>query len=304
MLRRVALAACLAFTPCLPAIADPAMWRVSDGDSHVWLFGSIHLFSRPMDWRTEAFDAALQDADQVWFEMVFDAEAYATIARLTILEGRLRDGRRLSDLLTEDQNLRLDRAIAATGLDPLVFDRLQPWMAEVTLSSGSVQGTTAGVDILIDAELDPARKRGLETAEEQLGLFSKVPLDQQIDSLMATIDALQAGGIEGQLARMTDAWESGDTAALDTLIRHEMGSADSPRYRRLLTERNTRWVGTIEEILAANDESMIIVGAGHLVGPDGLPTLLEQRGFAVERIGEAPAAEPLRGPAERAARRR
>ena len=86
------------------------------------------------------------------------------------------------------------------------------------------------------------------------------------------------------------------------LIRHEMGSADSPRYRRLLTERNTRWAGTIEEILAANDESMIIVGAGHLVGPDGLPALLEQRGFAVERIGEAPAAEPLRGPAERAAR--
>jgi hypothetical protein len=173
------------------------MWRVSDDDSHVWLFGSIHLFSRQMNWRTQTFDAALQDSEQVWFEMVFDAAAYATIARLTILDGRLRDGQRLSDLLTEDQNERLDRAIAAAGLDPLVFDRLQPWMAEVTLSSGSVQGTTAGVDILIDAEVSSRQEaRTSRRRRSNWGFFSRVPLDQQIDSLMATIDALQAGGIE------------------------------------------------------------------------------------------------------------
>jgi hypothetical protein len=193
-LRGFALATCLILGASLPAAAEPAMWRVSDDDSHVWLFGSIHLFSRQMNWRTQTFDAALQDSEQVWFEMVFDAAAYATIARLTILDGSLRDGQRLSELLTEDQNERLDRAIAAAGLDPLVFDRLQPWMAEVTLSSGGIQGTTAGVDILIDAEVSPDKKRGFETAEEQLGFFSRVPLDQQIEGLMATIDALQAGG--------------------------------------------------------------------------------------------------------------
>ncbi|WP_374626479.1 TraB/GumN family protein [Devosia sp.] len=288
-LRGFALATCLVLGASLPAAAEPAMWRVSDDDSHVWLFGSIHLFSRQMNWRTQTFDAALQDSEQVWFEMVFDAAAYATIARLTILDGRLRGGQRLSELLTEDQNERLDRAIAAAGLDPLIFDRLQPWMAEVTLSSGSVQGTTAGVDILIDAEVSPDKKRGFETAEEQLGFFSRVPLDQQIEGLMATIDALQAGGVERQLARMTDAWESGDTEALDALIRQEMGPADGVRYRRLLTDRNVRWVATIEDVLAEDVDSMVIVGTGHLVGPDGLPALLGQRGFTVERIGQVPA---------------
>ncbi len=264
------------------------MWRVSDDDSQVWLFGSIHLFSRQMDWRTKAFDTALRDSEQVWFEMVFDADAYATIARLTILNGRLRDGQRLSDLLTEVQNERLDRAIATAGLDPLVFERMQPWMAEVTLSSGSVQGTTAGVDILIDAELTASKKRGFETAEQQLGFFSEVPLDQQIEGLMSTIDALEAGGVEQQLARMTDAWENGDTEALDALIRREMGPVDGARYRRLLTDRNVRWVATIEDILADDVDSMVIVGAGHLVGPEGLPALLGQRGYSVERIGQVP----------------
>lgn len=300
-LRRLLLAGLATLASALPAWAEPAMWRVSDTDSEIWLFGSIHMFSRDIDWRTPEFDSALEEAEHVWFEMVFDAEAYATIASLTLLEGRLPDGGKLADLLTPEQNRRLDEAIAASGLDPLVFEHLQPWMAEVTLSTAGIGGTSAGVDILVDAEVEPARKRGFETAEQQLGFFKDVPLDEQVDNLMSTVAGLGAGGVAEQMAGLTDAWEAGDVAALDRLIKQEMGPSDSVRYRRLVADRNMRWVETIEDLLASNDESMIIVGAGHLVGPDGVPTLLAQRGFEVERIGEESAAAPetARQPARR-----
>lgn len=286
-----------------PALAAPAMWKVSDADSSIYLFGSIHVFTHEVDWRTPEFDRELKAADLVYFEMVFDEAAYATIGRMTLVEGRMRGGQTLWDLLTADQADTVRNAIAASGLDPVAFDYMRPWMAELMLSGGMVQGAKVGVELQVDAEVSAEKKRGLETAEEQMGFFSAVSEADQIANLVGTAEQMALTDNRKMIEDLTDAWAAGEVDALDVLNREELGGGD-PRFDQLITQRNKRWIGQLETLLADNDNALVIVGAGHLVGSGGVPELLEQAGYKVERIGEPPAAKPAIGPDPRSVRPR
>lgn len=302
-LRRALMGSLLSLCLALPAQAGPAMWRVSDADSSIHLFGSIHMFIREVDWRTPEFDAALAKADLVYFEMVFDEAAYATIGRMTLVEGRLRDGRTLWDVLTGEQAEIVRHAIASAGLDPLAFDYMQPWMAELMLSGGGMPDAKAGVEIQVDAEVPAERKRGLETAEEQMGFFASVSEADQVANLVTTAEQLSMVDGREVIEQLTDAWASGDVGELDILNREELGGGDA-RYDLLITRRNERWIGELKKLLANNDDAMVIVGAGHLVGDGGVPALLRRAGYTVERIGDVPARKPIAAPDPRVVRPR
>ena len=98
------------------ALADPALWRVSDSDSSIWLFGSVHILDPNVTWRTPAFNEVLSGADEVYFELVLNADGMASLGRLTIERGFLPAGQTLSDILSPDQSKRLDKALAELGL--------------------------------------------------------------------------------------------------------------------------------------------------------------------------------------------
>ena len=270
-----------------PALAEPAMWRVSDADSSVYLFGSIHVFTRDVKWRTPLLDAEVKSADHVYFELLLDQQAYATMGRAMLVEGRLRDGRTLWDLLTQEQAGELRAALTGAGLDPATFERMTPWMAELMLSSALIQGAQAGVEVTLLSEVEQERQRGLETAEEQLGFMAEGSEADQVENLMRSVRLMGAPGSDAFVEEMMAAWESGDAEALYRMNSdEEAGTAD--RYDVLITGRNTRWTTRIAQMLADNDEALVVGGAGHLVGPGGVPALLAERGFEVERLGEVP----------------
>ncbi len=286
-----------------PAFAGPAMWKVSDADSSIHLFGSIHAFTREVDWRTPEFDRVLEAADLVYFEMVFDEAAYATIGRMTLVEGRMRGGQTLWDVLTTEQADTVRVAIAASGLDPASFDHMRPWMAELMLSGGMMQGAQVGVELQVDAEVPAEKKRGLETAEEQMSFFSGASEAEQIANLVTTAEQMALIDNRQLIEELTDAWASGDIEALDMLNREDLGGGDM-RFDQLITQRNRRWLGEIETLLADNDNALVIVGAGHLVGSGGVPELLEQAGYKVELVSEPYVAPPSPNAASGASRRR
>ncbi len=217
-----------------PALAAPAMWKVSDADSSIYLFGSIHVFTREVDWRTPEFDRELKAADLVYFEMVFDEAAYATIGRMTLVEGRMRGGQTLWDVLTADQADTVRNAIASSGLDPLAFDYMRPWMAELMLSGGMVQGAKVGVELTVDAEVPPEKKRGLETAEEQMSFFSAVSEADQIANLVSTAEQMALVDNRQVIEDLTDAWAAGEIDALDVLNRED-SSNDAGKLEARLT---------------------------------------------------------------------
>ena len=299
LLRRLATTALAAAGLSTPVFAAPALWKVSDTDSAIYLFGSVHLFTREMDWRTPQFDDLLKSAEYVYFEVVMDVDAYATLTYITVTEGMLPAGESLSSMLTAYELARLASVATESGLDFASLDRMRPWLAALSLTEAAYPKASAGVELLIEGEVEKARKRGLETAAEQMGFFKDPPLEEQIDTLMSTVDGLRSGafagldplvdeGASGFKGRV-DAWEIGDTDALKSALDSLVTPRDKASYARLIDDRNARWVAPLEKLLAENDESLVIVGAAHLVGEAGVPALLEGKGYTVERI-DAPVA--------------
>jgi uncharacterized protein len=265
------------------ALAEPALWKVSDDDSHVWLFGSVHILDEQRDWRTPRFDAALSDSELVYFEVILDVEAYSTMTQLTFTEGMNRGGKTLDDFLTIDQRAILRGIAAANGLDYAVLKRMRPWLAELTLIQQTGLGldmtSSAGVETLIADEIEDEREREFETPEFQFNLLAGRSEADQVASLMATANSL--GLQKGMFAQMIDDWLAGRTEGLHAVMTGELGGIEDPTYKRLISDRNRDWVTQIEGILERNESAMIIVGAGHLAGPVSVQSLLEARGYTV-----------------------
>jgi uncharacterized protein YbaP (TraB family) len=294
-LRRVLLACAAGLMLSGPALAEPALWKVSDADSDIYLFGSMHVFTRDVDWRTPEFDAILAAAEHVYFEVVMDLDAYATITQIGMTKGMLHDGKTLAELLAPDEYQRLTAAAAQAGTDAVLLERMQPWLASMTLATAAIPNTRAGVEALLDAEIAPERKRSLETAAEQMGFLADAPLDEQVDGLMSTVEGIESGAIR-ELEPLMAAWEQGDTSAILAVMTRTMTPRDQAGYDTLITKRNERWLIPIEKMLTDNDESLIVVGAAHLVGSGGVPALLEQRGYTVERVDDPPPSGPPAAP--------
>jgi uncharacterized protein len=276
--QRLATATAALLTLALPAAAAPAFWRVSDADSSVYLFGSIHAFDRELDWRGAEFDRQLREADHVYFEVLFDDNLLAQFTRAIIADGPLKDGRRLNDLLSADQLETVQAAIADSNMSFASFERARPWVVEYLLTGATMAQEYPGVEALVTGEIEPERLRAFETFDQQVAFFSSHSEAEQVANLMETIALAQAPG--GALGGIVTDWFEADLEALEALA----SSFNPARYRTLVADRNERWAKTISELLADNDKSLVIVGIAHLVGENGVPSLLAGLGFKVERV--------------------
>jgi uncharacterized protein YbaP (TraB family) len=272
------------------ALAEPALWRVSDSDSSVWLFGSVHILDPSVTWRTPAFNEVLSGAEEVYFELVLNGDSMAALGRLTIERGFLPAGQTLADMLTPDQNKRLDKALEELGLPRPMIEPMQPWMAALTLSTTALTKSgeagaanfAGGIESQLQAEIEDDRERGLETAEEQMDFLSGGTPEEQAAALMQTVDQLDEAN--ASFSGLLDAWEAGDMETVHSEIVVSVGSMESPEYQTLVADRNERWTTTIRGLLADNVDALIVVGAAHVAGPVGLPALLADLGFTVERV--------------------
>jgi uncharacterized protein YbaP (TraB family) len=267
------------------AQAKPPVWVVRDHDSEMVLFGSVHVLPPGLDWRPPALDRALKSADDVWFELPVDAASEAEVARLAAAKGVLPPGQTLSAMLTPPDAARLARVAKTYGASMPLLDRLEPWFAEVVLAvtlyakSGGDAG--AGVEKTVSAAL-PAKtqRRAFETPAEQVTLFDGTPLAEQIASLEETLGEMEAD--PHQYEDLLAAWMAGDVAALDREALSPLRDASPALYKRMLTDRNERWMGPIKTRLAGKGRTVVVVGVGHLIGPEGLPARLRALGYSVE----------------------
>lgn len=291
LLCSLSFAVSLVLAACGSSSAAPALFKVSDADSHIWIFGSIH-FLDGRAWRPPEFNAALAASDFVYFEMPITAESSARITELATTAGFLPFGTKLPDLLTEEQRIAFDEAVTEAGLDPRTFDSMRPWMAEVSLAQTAVSqglGGVApdhiqqGVEMTITAEVADERERYFETADMQFEVISGGSDAEHIDALMTALTADPADAAVFDPRAMIETWLAGDLEGIHSILAASM-PVDGPAYRRMLTDRNLRWVAQMSEMLASNESAIAIVGAGHLAGPHGLPALLTEQGLTVDRI--------------------
>jgi uncharacterized protein YbaP (TraB family) len=276
------VAAALASTA--PATAAPAIWKVSDEDSRIWLFGSIHLMPEGQQWRTDAFDQVLLKADRVYFETDMSAEQQAAIGAEAFVRGVYTDGTLLTDLLDDAQEKVLREVAADIGLPLGPVLAMRPWMAAQAITAPLLAKSGfigEGVELQLLPEIDPERRGAFETGTQQLDVLAGGPEEADIAMLMQALATIPE--MENSLFEMLDLWAGGDVDQLDELMINQLAGIEG-MANRLLYERNRNWVPLIEAMLADNETSLVIVGAAHLSGEEGVPTLLERAGYTVERV--------------------
>jgi len=274
-----------------PALADPPIWHVRGAKTDVTLFGSVHLLSADTTWLTPALAHDLSDADAIWFEIPIDAVGQAEAAQLALARGLLPADQTLSATVGPTVWAKLEHTARALKVPPQNLERLKPWLAELTLSVLAFQAEGARADLGVEQQLAKAappttRREAFETIAEQIGFFADAPMADQIESLNETLDEIQDDPDE--FKRLAADWARGDVQAIEDEALGPMKREAPDVYKRLLVERNKRFAQRIEAVLKGDGvhqpatHILIVVGVGHLVGPDSVPALLRKDGLQVE----------------------
>ena len=278
----LALCACAPAADERAAAGEPALWRIADDDSDIYLFGTVHVLPPALVWRGPRFEAAFASAD----ELVVEIDTAAGDRGLAERLGTLPAGQRLSDLLMPPQRARLERVCAGLGVAPAALQSKRPWLAAMQLSLAHAVANgfdpAAGVENVLVPE---ARARGLrlsylETAEQQVRLLAGFTPEQERAFLAASLRQIEED--ENSLAVLAEAWARGDTSALDAMSRTQLGEAGEGVYAALITDRNVAWANAIAHRLQGEGRIFYAVGAAHLVGDGGVVALLRARGVRVE----------------------
>lgn len=281
--RLAVLAALLALAG--PARAAPPMWVVRDADSELVLFGSVHLLPPGLAWRTAALDAALERADDLWLELPVDEASQQQGAKLAQQRMFLPKGTTLDSQLSPAARARLRRVAPTLGLTSAQLQPLRPWMVEVALTVALAQraGATTGGGVEQTIIRDPnlkARQRAFETVEQQVALFADAPRAEQALALEQTLREIEDDPLSYE--RLASAWAASDLKALQAEALDPMQKESPALFKRLVTDRNRAWTARIVERLAGSGRTVVVVGAGHLIGPQGLPQRLRALGYRVE----------------------
>jgi hypothetical protein len=278
------IAACAALSLPTAALAAPPVWTIHDADSTIVLFGSVHILPN-IDWEPVALKTALGKADDLWFEIPLDDAAQAAASQMAIQKGMLPPGQKLSDLLEPQDQARLTRVAAKLGLPLANLDQLQPWLADATLSDVllSTRGAVAdqGVEQTLQHQV-PASvpRRAFETAEGQLTMLSGASRAAQLASLKDTLKSIEDD--PNQFDRLVGFWMKGDAKGLDKDAVEDLRRISPELYDVMIKRRNTAWVDQIIARLNGKGETVMVVGVGHLVGPDSVPAMLRARGIKVD----------------------
>ena len=279
-----------AFSPLAaktPAAAKPAMWMLSDADTTIYLFGTIHLLPKGTQWRTPAFDKAATSASDLVVETVIDEAnpmaAAAEMMRLAVSPNLPP----LLDRVPADKRAKLTEVATKTGVPMAVYDKLETWgaafiMLGVTMKELGLD-PASGVESSLKTEFATAKKPigQLETNAEQFGFFDTLPEAAQRKFLESVLDDPAKG--KAQFDEMLSVWTRGDVKAMGDAFNREL--ADSPDLREnLLRKRNANWNVWLQRRLATPGTTLVAVGAGHLSGSDSVIAMLEKSGYKVKRV--------------------
>lgn len=284
----------LALLACAPGSArseafGPALFVARDADSTIYLFGTVHLRRPGGAWGGADAQAALAEADEVWTEVEITPEADARAQALMTQRGMAPANRPLSSWLTAEENGRLRALTQRLGVSAHMIEPMEPWLAALTLSVLPMMQAgydpNAGVDRAVDAAADAAgvQRRAFETIEEQVAFLSGFSPELQRQMLLDAIAEAEKG--PEQFDPMLAAWERGDLDTLEDFVIDDMRDEYPELYEVVFVRRNAAWMEILMRELEGEGVDFVAVGAGHLLGEDGLVAQLRARGVTVERVG-------------------
>jgi uncharacterized protein YbaP (TraB family) len=277
--------------PPVAARHQGGLYRISGHGRVAYLFGTVHVGASSLYPLAPEVSRALSVASRIVVEL--DTRGNDAFARAVDRHGRYRLGDDIRRHIAPETLARLTSALHEAGISLASMARLKPWLVANILLSVELERhgyrRSAGVEqvLLADAQSRGAPIAELESADYQLALFDTMDDIQSERYLRDTLRELGDGTALRRAQSVIDAWNSGDASALDALLLDATGGGTAMAEftrRMLLGRRNPEMATHIEQMMRSSSVTFIGVGLLHLLGANGLPRLLEHRGYLVERV--------------------
>ena len=270
-----------------PYAARPALWAVSDADTTVYLFGTIHLLPENYQWRSAKIDQAVSSSNQLVVETIIDDKDPMKLFQVLMSIGMSPGQPPLATRVPAAKQAALADAVKKSGVPPQVLDHMETWAAAFILLGNQfrdmgLKGEEGVEMVLRNAFTTQGKPIGeLETNLQQLSFFDKLPEDAQRQLLEGAIDPSSA--TRDEFRAMLKAWVNGDVNAIARSFNQDL-SGSPALEQALLKRRNANWSKWIEGRLQQPGSIMVAVGAGHLAGRGSVIDLLKKDGYKVRRL--------------------
>lgn len=269
------------------AVQSPSfLWKVSNAHGSLYLVGSVHMLTSDYYPLSPALEAAYVESGLLVEELDL-SEMLAPASQMAVLSrGQLPSGQSLRSTVSPDTYEQVARHASALGLPMEPLNRFKPWSLALTLLGMAWQQAGFDAELGLDrhfyerARRDNKPVQGLETVEFQIARFDDMPPADQDRLLRQSIREIES---ETQaVTTLVNAWKSGDAATVERIVLADVKD-DPLMYRRLIVERNQTWFPKLEALVTRSRPALVVVGAAHLVGPDGLLALFRAKGFSLEQ---------------------
>lgn len=268
------------------ASSNSSVWKVSKGNDHVFIGGTIHILPEDEFPLPDEFMDAYKNTDKIILEAQLPDSTDMAAQQAMLAQMSYSEGKTLQGVLTPTTYKMLAKYFEAMGMNLEQFINFKPGfvvsiMALIELQQSDISGE--GVDAYFEELATQESKEidYLETADFQFKMLGSLGEGYEDDFIKANIEL--NSDFTDFFQNTLDAWRSGDAKGLETLINTAAIESDAKSYDALFTQRNINWIPKIEALFNNKNKEFVLVGAGHLFGKDGLLTLLKSKGYKIEQ---------------------
>jgi uncharacterized protein YbaP (TraB family) len=275
------------------AAQDPghpiSMWRIDGGSNRIYLLGSVHVLREEDHPIPTAINEAYEDAEILIMEVDMDDLDPIEMASLVNELGVIDNGGNLREYLGPELYSEATEYASQLNIPLDMLGETEPWLAAITIEQMMLLrigfNPEYGIEFHLSAKAGEDQKEilGFETAREQMEFLDELSLPAQRSLLIQTFR--ESLHIERDLNLLIDAWRHGDIDYLEKTMLADMQQYPE-LYKTLVVDRNEAWVEKIKKLTDEEDDFLVVVGALHLVGEDGLPALLSKIGISTDQLSE------------------
>jgi len=259
------------------------LWKIERvGQAPSYVFGTIHTEDPRVLNLPPPVQGVFNASKTYVMEALLDQEAILTMTSSMLFN----DGRSLKQVLGPATYEKAIAAMTAHGLPELAVQSMQPWALAVALSVPKPQtGVVLDLFLMQQAQQQGKQTAGLETIDEQVGIFYKLSMREQVILLEDVLQ--QADQLPQLFAGMHDAYLARDLAAMERLSDAQQSLGNQVLAKKLaqqlLHQRNPRMVARMALYLKSG-QAFIAIGALHLPGKTGVLSLLAKQGYRVSVV--------------------
>ena len=266
------------------------IWEVRSPKGMCYVLGSIHMLKKEFYPLPDAMEKAFEKSEVVVVEAdITDQEAMGKVAMLTLQKGMYQGDDTLKTKISEKTYKLLEEYMKKNDMSMDSFQKFRPWLLALTLTSMSMVkrgfDPNLGIDkYFLDQAKDKKEIKELEGMDFQVDLLSGFSEEEAEKFLFYTLE--EVGAETEELDEMVTAWSNGDPEAMAELVTKTASEYPALKgvYKQLIEGRNFGMADKVEAYLATGKIHLVISGAAHLVGENGILKLLEKKGYKLKQL--------------------